>query len=90
MWIIQPNQQPEKEEKWDYNHSEKLLENLIQLQEKLFQGNYFVSDITLVDHINLECVLRMVVDTILPHAESGPNDHRKYAPPFTSYVALSR
>ena len=47
MWIIQPNQQPEKEEKWDYNHSEKLLENLIQLQEKLFQGKSFLSEFTL-------------------------------------------
>ena len=26
----------------------------------------------------------MVVDSILPHAESGPNDHRKEATPFTS------
>ena len=25
----------------------------------------------------------MVVDTILPHAESGPNDHQKDAPPFS-------
>ena len=27
-------------------------------------------------------VVRMVVDSILPHAEIGPNDHRKDAPPF--------
>ena len=47
MWIIQPNQQPEKEEKWDCNHLEKLLENLIQLQEKLFQGKHFFSEFTL-------------------------------------------
>ena len=33
----------------------------------------------------LGCVVKMVVDTILPHAESGSNDHRKDAPPF-SYV----
>ena len=25
----------------------------------------------------------MVVDSILPHAECGPNDHRKDAPPFS-------
>ena len=25
----------------------------------------------------------MVVDSILPHAESGPNDHRKDTPPFS-------
>ena len=30
----------------------------------------------------LGCVIRMVVDSMLPHAESGPNDHRKDAPPF--------
>ena len=30
----------------------------------------------------LGCVVRMVIDSILPHAESGPNDHRKDAPPF--------
>ena len=28
-------------------------------------------------------MVRMVVDSILPHAECGPNDHRKDAPPFT-------
>ena len=37
-------------------------------------------------HDKLGCVVRMiatmVVDTILPHAECGPNDHRKDAPPF--------
>ena len=27
-------------------------------------------------------MVRMVADTILPHAESGPIDHRKDAPPF--------
>ena len=32
----------------------------------------------------LGCVVRMVVDFTLPHAESGPNDHRKDAPPFIS------
>ena len=30
----------------------------------------------------LERVVRMVVDSILPHAECGPNDHRRDAPPF--------
>ena len=36
----------------------------------------------------LGCVVRMVIDSILPHAESGPNDHRKDAPPFTKVVYL--
>ena len=31
----------------------------------------------------LGCVVRMVVDSILPHEESGPNYHRKDALPFT-------
>ena len=34
----------------------------------------------------LGCVVRMVVGSILPHAECGPNDHRKDAPPFTERV----
>ena len=32
--------------------------------------------------IKLGCVVRMVVDSILPHAESGLNDQQKDAPPF--------
>ena len=32
----------------------------------------------------LGCVVTMVVDSVLPHAESGPNDHRKEAPPFNT------
>ena len=28
----------------------------------------------------LGCVVKMVVDSILSHAEIGPNDNRKYAP----------
>ena len=35
------------------------------------------------DHPKLGYVVRMVVASILPHPESGPNDHRKDAPPFT-------
>ena len=30
----------------------------------------------------------MVVDSILPYAESGPNDHRKDAPPFSYLVGV--
>ena len=30
----------------------------------------------------LGCVVKMVVDSILPHAESGLNGHRKDASPF--------
>ena len=29
------------------------------------------------------CMVRMVVDSILPHAECGLNDHRKEAPPLS-------
>ena len=34
----------------------------------------------------LGCVVSMVVDSILPHAECGPNDHRKDALQFSSFV----
>ena len=33
----------------------------------------------------LGCAVRMVVDSILPHAESGPNGHGKDAPQFTQF-----
>ena len=33
----------------------------------------------------LGCVVRMVVGSILSHADFGLNDHRKDAPLFTSY-----
>ena len=36
----------------------------------------------------LGCVERMVVDSILPHAECGPNDHRKDAPPFMNQLVF--
>ena len=38
----------------------------------------------------LGCVVRMVVDSILPHAESGPNDHRNDAPPFISFLGFNK
>ena len=34
----------------------------------------------------LGCVVRMVVDSILPHAECGPNDHQKDALPFILWL----
>ena len=39
--------------------------------------------------VKLGCVVRMVVDSILLHAESGPNDHRKDAPLFISIHTLN-
>ena len=36
------------------------------------------------------CVVRMVVDSILLHAECGPNDHRKDAPPFNGKSFLEQ
>ena len=38
---------------------------------------------TIYGPYKLGCVIRMVVGSILPHAECGPNDHRKDAPPFS-------
>ena len=40
-------------------------------------------------YFKLGCVVRMVVDSILPHAESGPNEHRKDAPRFINSVKAS-
>ena len=37
----------------------------------------------------LGCVVRMVVDSILPHAKCGPNDHRKDAPLFSRNSCLA-
>ena len=42
-------------------------------------GKFFKSSL----NSKLGCVVRMVVDSILPHAERGTNDHQKDAPPFT-------
>ena len=36
----------------------------------------------------LECVVRMAVDSILPHAEFGPNDHREDAPPVKQATSV--
>ena len=38
-----------------------------------------------IEVCKLGCVVRMVVDSILPHAKSGPNDRPKDAPPFIYY-----
>ena len=38
----------------------------------------------------LGCVVRMVVDSLLPNVESGPNDHRKDAPPFIVFEKLRK
>ena len=35
-------------------------------------------------------VVRMVVDSILPHGEFGPNDHRKDAPPFRTFKTITQ
>ena len=42
--------------------------------------NYTVK---IIQYCKLGCVVRMDVDTLLLHTVSGPNDHRKDAPPFT-------
>jgi len=34
----------------------------------------------------LGSLVRMVIDSILPHAECGPNDHREDASPFNLFV----
>ena len=47
--------------------------------------SFLISIITLLQSIKLGCVVKMVVDSILPHTENGSNDHRKDAPPFSSH-----
>ena len=39
-----------------------------------FRYTQFEQDVRDVNN-KLGCVVRMVIDSILPHAESGPNDH---------------
>ena len=34
------------------------------------------------------CAFPMVIVTIMPHAEFGPNDHRVDAPHFTKYTII--
>jgi len=36
------------------------------------------------------CVVRMVVDSILPRAEFGPNDHRKDTPSVRNILKISK
>ena len=43
-------------------------------------SNFFIFSLN-----KLGCVVRIVVDSILHHAESGLNDHRKDAPRFILY-----
>ena len=38
----------------------------------------------------LGCVVRMIVDSLLPHAESEPNDYRKDGPPFIRISKIFR
>ena len=47
------------------------------------QRRFWVSKTRLLLHCELVCVVKMVVDSILPHVESEPNDHQKEAPSFT-------
>ena len=52
-----------------------LTNRIIRWQEKV---KYIYRSIS----YKLGCVVRMVVDSILPHAECGPNDNRKDAPSY--------
>ena len=47
--------------------------------------SFLISIITLFQSIKLGCVVRMVGDSILLHAEYGPNDHLKDAPQFIDF-----
>ena len=61
----------------------------IEPQMKLLtQEKPSISVRSLVIDTKLGCVVRMVVDSMLPHAEGGPNDHRKDAPPFNIFSTI--
>ena len=43
---------------------------------------WFGSDFRIVGQNKVGCVFPMIVVSILPHAEFGPNNHREYASHF--------
>ena len=49
----------------------------------LSEHQSFLEMRSVLDHYELERFFPMVVVSILPHAEFGPNDHREDAPHFT-------
>ena len=69
-----------------------------RLVQKCWNSDYWlISELRLIPTIKfwfgiwkrrpkLGCVVRMVVDSILSHAECGPNDHRKDASLFTCSI----
>ena len=59
--------------------------------EKIFfwKWNIFYFSGNIKNFIKLGCVVRMVVDSILLHAGSGPNDHLKDASLFTKWKISS-
>ena len=54
-------------------HHGHIVESDIENKERIPFSNKTAS-------IKLGCVVRMVVGSILPHAECGPNDHEKTLP----------
>ena len=67
--------------------------NVLLLDEAVINGGTYkllrYGEVIFLDQGNtksnkLGCVVRIVVDSILPDAECGPNDHRKDAPPFNA------
>ena len=67
--------------------------NVLLLDEAVINGGTYkllrYGEVIFLDQGNtksnkLGCVVRIVVDSILPDAECGPNDHRKDASPFNT------
>ena len=66
---------------------ERLLEAEIQkMRKELEKQRIDTEKVKVCQEITnkVECVFPIVVDSMLPHAEFGPNDHRKDAPRFTT------
>ena len=69
------------------NHNKVLLlimmsNNFIEIKGSVFK-KFEKNNLFQVGHIKLRCVYLMVVVSIPPHVEFGPNDHRKDAPHFS-------
>ena len=62
-------------------HYDKMFLFTVMYRLKLFTLSLFTT-------CKLGCVVRMVIASILPHAESGPNDNRKDAPPFKQNLSF--
>ena len=75
-----------------FSHHHELTEEIVLFSFLLFfnlwsSWNFILSSRTRnMERHKVGCVLQMVVLSILPHAEFGPNGHREGTPHFTFWV----